>query len=145
MDWWQTLVVSIATLATTKIIDHCVSVGKERREFTKSRRNMKLEKVDKLVDEISVFYEVTMNWKPYEQNENHYNQLLVDDDIIIGKFNRYPKLIANARKVIHHFKIIAVDERDKTNAHDLTVLKSELAALYSDFLKASELELDNTV
>ncbi len=74
MDWWKTLVVALCTYALTKIVDHVISISKEKREFKKLRREKMLEEIEDLKDEVGRYYELTANWKAYEMKTDKYQK-----------------------------------------------------------------------
>ncbi|TOF31936.1 hypothetical protein CGJ28_23165, partial [Vibrio parahaemolyticus] len=78
MDWWQTLLVTISTFVVTKLVDHFIAISKEKRELSKDRKSKKIDQIENLMDEVSVFYEVTMNWKHHEMKQEHYRKLMKD-------------------------------------------------------------------
>ncbi|EGQ9284070.1 hypothetical protein ACSG3M_004185 [Vibrio vulnificus] len=147
MDWWQTLLVTISTFVVTKLVDHFIAISKEKRELSKARKSKKIDQIENLMDEVSVYYEVTMSWKHHEMKQEYYRKLMKDDDYLIGKYNRYKGIASHARDVLHHCKIIASEENPETSTAraDLSKLKDELAQKYDMFIKACEEEIESTV
>ena len=143
MDWWQTLVVALGTYAFTKITDHLISISNEKREFKKLRRDRMLDEIEKLKDEVGRYYELAANWKSHEMKAEAYAKMMVEDDQLIGKYNKYPDVVSAARDAIHWCKIVAHDERE--NGDELLKNKTELGEKYHEFIKVCDSQLDNAV
>jgi hypothetical protein len=143
MEWWQTLVVALCTYGFTKFVDHLIYISKEKREFKKTRRERMLTEIEELKDEVGRYFELASNWKSYEMKADKYKKMMLDDDHVIGKYNKYPDIVNAARDALHWCKIVSDDEKKRRDS--LAGNKKELVNKYSAFIKICDKQLDNAV
>jgi hypothetical protein len=136
MTWWQTLIVALSTLVVTKIIDLIVAQFTEKREFKRFRREKITEEIEALKDEIGKLFELTANWKPFDEKQKSYLANFENDHELVGKFNKYPSIAQAARDTVHWCRIVASCEMKQTN--DLIENKKEMGEKFKFFLKACD-------
>ena len=141
MNWWQTLIVALSTYAVTKIVDFCIAFLTEKRDFKKYRRNRAYEEIDELKNSVGSLYELTINWKSYDEKQKSYISSFENDHELIGKYNKYPSIANAARDTIHWCKIVAFCE--KTYVDDVIKNKKELAEKYMLFLRTCDEYIDS--
>nr|WP_050907912.1 hypothetical protein [Vibrio harveyi] len=146
LEWWQPFFVTIATVVITKLVDHVIAISKEKRELSKARKSKKIDQIENLMDELSVYFEVAMSWKPYSEKACHYEKLFSDDDALIGKYNRYKNIVSHGREVLHYCKIIASEESPNTplKVDNTKELKDVLSKKYHEFITVCEQEIKTT-
>ena len=146
LEWWQPFFVTIATVVITKLVDHVIAISKEKRELSKARKSKKIDQIENLMDEISIHYEVAASWKPYSEKACHYKKLFCDDDLLIGKYNRYKDVVIHAREVLNDCKYIASRENPEAAMTDdcPDKLRNDLSVKYHAFITACEQEIKAT-
>ncbi|HBN6259965.1 TPA: hypothetical protein ACOL2D_003858 [Vibrio parahaemolyticus] len=148
MEWWQAFLISIVTLIVTKLLDLIISTSNEKRNFLVNRKTKKIEQIESLMDEVSIYFEVSMNWKSYEDNADKYKKLRTEDDYLIGKYCRYKQVASKARDVIQYCKIIESEENPQSDMYrhsDPNQLRSELQNVYDSFIDCCEREIRSTI
>lgn len=142
MEWWQTLAVALSTYAVTKFIDYWISILNEKRDFKKLRRVKELEEIEDLKDELGCYYELASNLETYEMKAEKYNEMMTNDDYLVGKYNKYPKIAKLARATIHLCKRVASDE--KVSVPNAEKSKKELSEKFREFIKVCNDHLENS-
>lgn len=135
--------VALCTYTFTKAVDHILSISNEKRDFSRVRRERMLNEIEILKDVVGSFYELAANWKPHEMKEDKYKDMMLEDDQLIGKYNKYPSVVGPARDAIHWCKIVAHAERERQG--DVVDSKKELSEKYKAFIQACDELLDNAV
>ena len=135
--------VALCTYAFTKTVDFFISISNEKRDFSRVRRERMLNEIEILKDEVGRFYELAANWKPHEMKEDKYKDMMLEDDQIIGKYNKYPSIVGPARDAIYWCKIVAHEERGHQD--NVVESKKELRVKYTAFIEACNVLLDNAV
>ena len=147
MEWWQTLVTALFTYAVTKIVDYIISSSQEERNFQKLRREKMLQEIEDLKDAVGRFYELAANWKSYEMKAEQYKNMMLNEDNLIGKYNKYPEIASQTRDLIHTCNIIMSAERGDIQKGTMPAInvmeyKTELSEKHKKFLSVCDIKLD---
>lgn len=144
MSWEQALAVALITYVVTKGTDLVAHRLSERREFRKRRRDMALQDLQEIKDQIGGLYELAGSWKGYNSKATHYQEAFGQDHVLVGRLHKYGPEVAQAgRDTLHWCMLVAADEKGQT--HERHQTKKELADKHGEFLAACERYLDNLV
>jgi hypothetical protein len=130
----------------TKLLDFCFEILKEKRVVKRSRREKAREEIEELKNQVGTIYELSSNWKGYEEKLGQYANFFAKDHEVIGRFNKYPDIAAAARDTVHLCKVVAHDEQERGNPdrrQDLILNKKELTAKYQAFIQACDKYLES--
>ncbi|MFH7326477.1 hypothetical protein [Desulfurivibrio sp. C05AmB] len=141
MTWWQALIVALSTLVVTKVLDLVIAQFTEKREFNRFRREKITEEIETLKNEIGMLFELTANWKAFDEKQKSYFANFENDHELVGKFNKYPSIAQAARDTVHWCRIVASCEMSQTN--DLIENKKEMGERFRKFLKACDDYINN--
>jgi len=144
LSWEQALAVALITYVVTKGVDLVAYRLSEQREFRKKRRDIALQDIQDLKDEIGGLYALAANWKGFDSKALHYQKAFEQDHALVGRLHKYGQDVAQAgRDTLHWCMLVAEDER--ANAHERQETKNELAEKHREFLAACDRYLDNLV
>jgi hypothetical protein len=141
MEWWQTLIVALATYSVTKSIDLWVSIKSEKREFKKLRRELCLKDIEQIKDEVGIIYELASNWRHFQEKQTAYIQYFESDHELIGRVHKYPIIVQATRQLLHWCKVTANEEQDASR--EVIIHKEELAKKHKLFLEQCEKVLES--
>ena len=144
MIWWQALIISLSTLIVTKIIDLIIYKFTEKKEFNKYIRQKKTEEIETLKNEIGKLFELSANWKPFDEKQKFYLENFVNDHELVGKFNKYPSIAQAARDTVHWCRIVASYEM-RLAIEDAVKNKKIMGEKFEIFLKTCDDYIESMV
>ena len=112
--------------------EYAISWFTEKREFNRYRREKITDEIEDLKNEIGKLFELTANWKSYEEKQRSYLTNFENDHELVGRFNKYPPIAQAARDTVHWCRIVASCEMRQTN--NLIENKKEMGEKFKIFL-----------